>query len=254
MKTQKTNMTTRLSLVLAGAVCLASVAEADTTLVYELTDAQGNKIEQKYQIHGRFLRIDSDAESQTNSLILDAGYMFMYVVNRGKQTFTTFGSSPFHQGKRMSEKTKTAGTDEPEAANIREASTTTPQPPKLSPTGQKKTVAGTRCMVVNEIRNDKPVAEHCLADAAALGMTSRELISMSRLIEFSKQWTDPDWIAVQSGENFISIQSAPPAGDATFVLKSVSHEIMPSDFFRVPSEYQKLEPENDYSGLITGKK
>jgi hypothetical protein len=254
MKTQKTNMTTRLGLILAGAVCLASVAEADTTLVYELTDAQGNKIEQRYQIHGRFLRIDSDADSQPNSLILDAGYMFMYVVDPGKQTFTTFGSSPFHQGKQMPAKAKTTGTAEPETADTKKVSATSPQPPVLSPTGQKQTVAGVRCMVVNEIRNDKPVAEHCLANAAALGMTSRELITMARLIEFSKQWTDPDWIAVQSDEDFVSIQSVPPAGNATFVLKSVSHEILPADHFRVPSEYQKLEPENDYAGLITGKK
>jgi hypothetical protein len=104
------------------------------------------------------------------------------------------------------------------------------------------------------MRNDKRVAEHCMADAAALGMTPRELITMARLIEFSKQKTDPDWIALQSDEQFIAIRSGPPGGAATFVLKSVSHDIVPWDYFRVPREYKKLPPADDYAGLITGKK
>lgn len=248
-------MKTQINLVFAATVCSAAVAHADTTLVYELMNAQGEKIEQTYQIRGRFMRVDSNAESQPYTLILDAGYLFMNVVDREKGSYTTFGGAPFHQGERLPAKPKATGTVEPETAhNEKEVDVTSPQPSVLSPAGRKETVAGTRCMVVDEIRNDKPVAQHCLADAAALEMTSRELITMARLIEFSKQKTDPDWIAFQSDENFISIRSRPAEGEVTFVLKSVSHDTLPWSLFRVSPEYKKQEPEDDYAGLITGKK
>lgn len=235
------------NLFLAAAAFYASVAGADTTLVYKLTGTQGEELEQTYTIRGRFMSVDSNAESQPYSLILDAGFMIMHVVDDDKKVFSTYGESPYHQGKKMPEKSESD-------VNVKQMAKKPVTAPILKPTGKKETVAGVRCMIVNEIENDKPVAEHCMADAYALGMSPRELITMARLIDFSKEWTDPDWIAVQSKEKYISIRSRPSGGDVAFILEAVSHKIASRDYFRVPPEYQKLDSEVDFTGIITGKK
>jgi hypothetical protein len=247
-------MRTCLSLCLAAIFSLPAGASADTTLVYELVDAAGKKTEQTYTIRGRFVRVDQGSDTPKNFLLLDGGFLYMNVVDGEKGTFTTFGESPFHQGERLPATAKAASEAEPTAEPAEQAAAQTSPKSTLSPTGKKRSIAGVRCREVMEMRNDKPVAEHCVADAAALGMTPRELITMARLIEFSKQRTDPDWIAMQSDEQFISIRSAPPGAAATFELKSVSHDIVPREYFRVPAGYKKLEPEHDYAGLITGSK
>jgi len=256
-------MRTCLTLCLGAIFALPVTADADTTLVYELVDSAGKKTEQTYTIRGRYVRVDKDSESKKNFLLLDGGFLIMHVIDGEKGTFSTFGESPYHQDKQFSAKPAPASVAEPEAEQAKaepEAGQAKPAAAEsapmsvLSPTGKMQSVAGVRCRVVNEMRNEKPVAEHCLADPAALGMTPRELITMARLIEFAKQRTDPDWIAVQSDEQFISIRSAPPGGDASFVLKSVAHDIVPRDAFRVSPGYKKLLPEDGYAGLITGKK
>ncbi|MEN8760799.1 MAG: hypothetical protein ABF290_00090 [Thiogranum sp.] len=239
---------------LAVILSLPFTAHADTTLVYELVDAAGEKTQQTYTIRGRFLRVDKDAETSKNFLLLDGGFLYMNVVDGEKGTFTTFGDSPYHQGQRLPAKPKPGNTAATGSEQAGKANAKSPPLSVLSPTVQKDSVAGIRCRIVNELRDGTPVAEHCLADPAALGMTPRELISMARLIEFAKQRTDPDWIAIQSDEQFITIRSRPAEGEPTFVLKSVSHEIASRDLFRVPPAYQKLEPEDDYAGLITGRK
>jgi len=254
MKTQQTGIKTAISLLFVGAVCVASAAVADTTLVYELTDAQGNKSEQRYQIHNRFMRIDRAVGLQPNALILDAGYMFMYMIDTDKKTFATFGSSPYHQGARVPAADKTGETADTAPKNPEKTSAAPSRSSVIKPTGKREAVEGIRCMVVNETSNDKPVAEHCLADSGALGMTPRELITMARLIEFSKQRTDPNWIAIQSDEDFVTIRSTLPDGETTFVLKQVSHDILPPENFRVPEGYKKVAPQPDYAGLITGSK
>lgn len=235
------------NLFLAAAACYASVASADTTLVYKLTGAQGEELEQTYTIRGRFMSVDSNAESQPYFLILDAGFMIMHVVDNDKKVFSTYGESPYHQDK------KTPQISENDA-NVKQMAKKPVVAPILKPTGKKETVAGVRCIIVNEIENDKPVAEHCMADAHALGMSPRELITMARLIDFSKEWTDPEWVAVQSEEKYISIRSRPLDGDVAFILEAVSHKIASREHFRVPPEYQKLDSEGDFSGIITGKK
>lgn len=235
------------NLFFAATVIYASVAGADTTLVYKLTGTQGEEIEHTYNIRVRFMRVDSNAESQPYSLILDAGFMIMHVVDDDKKVFSTYGESPYHQDRKMPEK---SGHD----ANLKQVARKPVVAPILKPTGKKDTVAGVRCMIVNEIVNDMPVAEHCMADAYALGMTPREVITMARLIDFSKAWTDPDWIAVQSNEKYISIRSRPAGGDVTFMLEAVSHETASRDYFRVPPEYQKLDSKDGHTGIITGKK
>ncbi|HUT40198.1 MAG TPA: hypothetical protein VM011_02565 [Gammaproteobacteria bacterium] len=249
-------MKTRLSIVSAVAALLSCSVHADTTLVYDLVDAAGQTTQQTYSIRGRFLRVDKSNEAPENFLLLDGGFLYMNVVNGEKQTFTTFGDSPHHQGgtrlPAAAPKAESAAAPAPAAAG--QAAEKSPPKNILSPTTEKNTVAGFSCRVVREMRDDKLLAEHCLVDAYALGMTPRELISMARLIEFSRQRTDPDWIAIQSDEQFITIRSRPAVGEPTFILKSVSHEIVPREYFRVPAEYEKLQPADDYTGLITGKK
>ena len=240
-------MKTRLTLLFAIAAGLSHTVNAETSLTYELVDAQGATKEQIYTLHGRWTRIDNATVSKQKHFILDTGFMIMHVVDSEKSVFSTFGESHFHQGKQE----QTAA----DVATAKQAAERESKVPTLKPTGNKDTVAGIRCNIVNEIENEKPVAEHCMASASALGMNQREMITMARLVDFSRQWTDPDWIATQSNEQFVSIRSRPAGGSATFQLKSVSHLIPPSDYFRVPAGYQKLDTAaDDHAGLITGMK
>lgn len=241
------HMQTRLGLILTTLCSLPLLAQAESSLVYELTDAAGATSEQTYTLHGRWARVDRKDAAQANHLILDTGFMIMYVVDSAQSVFSTFGESPHHQGEKL---TPSAGSKTvPTRAEGRSSDAIT-----LAPTGGRDSVAGIRCNLVNEIVDGKTVAEHCMADAAALGMNQREMITMARLIDFSRQWTDPDWIAIQRNEQFVSIRSRPANGDPTFILKAVSHDTPPGDFFRVPPSYRKLDTGGDFKGLITGSK
>ena len=236
-----------LNLIFAASAGLSLAVHAETSLVFELVDAQGTKKEQTYTLHGRWARVDDTAEEHKKFLILDTGFMIMHVVDSEKEVFSTFGDSPFHQGKKL----QTKSGDE---ANPKQATKNAVKVPTLKPTGSRDSVADVRCNIVNEIVDNKPVAEHCMANAAAMGMSRREITTMARLIQFSRDWTDPDWMVVQMNEQFISIRSRPAGGDVIILLKAVSHQTPPVDFFRVPKEYRKLDPGTDYEGLITGKK
>jgi hypothetical protein len=242
-------MKIRLSVFFAVAVAitLPTTVNAETTLIYELVDDQEVAKEQTYTLHGRWARVDDSTLTDKQHLILDAGFMIMYVVDTEKTVFYTFGESPLHQGKKLPAPSG-------DAANPKQAAKKASPEPNLKPTGAIETVAGVRCNIVNEIVDDKPVAEHCMADAAALGMNPREMTTMARLIQFSRDWSDPDWIAVQMKELFISIRSRPVGGTDTFLLNAVSHQTPAADYFRVPREYRKLNSDEDYTGLITGKK
>ena len=173
--------------------------------------------------------------------------MIMHVVDSEAAEFYTFGESPLHQGKKLPAPSGDNATPKQTAKKA------LPEP-SLQPTGVVNTVADVRCNIVNEIVDGKPVAEHCMADAASLGMNPREMTTMARLIQFSREWSDPDWIAVQLKERFIPIRSRPVDGTESFLLKAVSHQTPPADYFRVPREYRKLDSDDDYAGLITGKK
>lgn len=240
-------MKTHLNLLFAVTAGLSFAINAETTLVYELVDSQGAAKEQTYTLHGRWVRVNNSNENETaeNYFLLDSGFMIMHVVDDEKGEFFTFGESPHHQSRTVP---KTPAAD----ATTKQLTEKKADKSVLKPTGKKDTVAGVQCRVVNEVLNDKPVAEHCMADVVALQMTPRELITMARLIEFSKEWTDPDWIAAQSDEKYVSIRSRPVDGDANFILKSVSHELPPVDYFRIPPAYKKLDSDTDYAGLMTG--
>lgn len=212
-----------------------------------------NQSRPTYTSRGRYVSVNKNPEAPKDFLLLDADFMIMHLVDSEKATFTTFGDSPYHQRNKVLPAPWPAAPADPEAAPSKPATAASPQPSVLSPTGETESVAGFRCRVVKEMRNDEVVAEHCMVDAASLEMTPRELITMARLIEFSKQRTDPDWIAVQLDQQFITIQSRPVGGEETFVLKSVAHDIVSRDYFRVPPGYKKLESKGDYAGLITGE-
>ncbi|MEZ5540467.1 MAG: hypothetical protein R3F42_00270 [Pseudomonadota bacterium] len=240
-------MKSQLFAIAALACGLSLAAHAETSLVYELTDSQGKTTEQTYTLHGRWVRVDYNVPDAPRHLILDTGFLIMYVVDSAQESFFTFGQSPHHQGEQLA---STAGQQAAPQRMVERGSAAA----TLAPTGQRESVAGIRCNLVDEVVDGKTVAEHCLADPAVLGMSQREMITMARLIDFAREWSDPDWIAIQRNEQFVSIRSRPADGVATFVLKSVSHTTPPADYFRVPASYRKRETGSDYRGLLTGSK
>ena len=134
-----------LTLCMGAIFALPVRAGADTTLVYELVDAAGNKTEQTYSIRGRFLRVDQNPATPHSFLLLDGGFMYMNVVDGEKETFSTFGASPFHQGERLPATAKAASPALPVAEPAKQAAAKSPPRPVWSPTGEKGSVAGVRC-------------------------------------------------------------------------------------------------------------
>lgn len=241
------------TLFLPAILSLASLGSyADSTLVYELTDASGKATQQTYTIDGRWIRVDSDDAFKNGYLVLDTGFLIMHVVDTKNKTFTTFGRSPIHQRFGLPKKHKEGALHFQDFKNNKNNNL---EKTKFVPGKKQKRVAGVRCREVKEITEKNKVrAEHCMADASAFGMTPRELITLSRLIQFSREMTDANWVAAQSKERYIPAESHSPDNKASFVLKSVSHERLPNDNFRIPKSFRIIEPKDDYSGLITGEK
>ena len=126
-------------------------------------------------------------------------------------------------------------------------------PPKLKATKKMRTVAGIRCRVVHELRDGEPVMEHCMANSAALGVTKREVITLSRL--FSKARTmEFDWLGTGTkDEEFVAIQSRSLGDNRLLQLTSVSTKPLPAGHLRIPKSFKLVEPDVQSGAKSTGK-
>lgn len=260
----------KIALIWAG--CCASLARAEATLVYETTDAAGAKTQHTFSISGRFVRMDSDPREQSGYALFDSGRMVMFFVDEKEKSYTPVRATPpwvddhpatstTPAGKAKAdpadkgaaaEPAKPAGeaeaTTEPAAAKetaesaAAEETTEPAAATTLKATKKKRTVAGKRCRVVVEMAADKPVAEHCMSGTGELGLSTREMMTLSRL--FTKTETlDLNLLGVATrDESYASIQSTRAADKASQVLISASRTAIPAEKLRIPRDYKKLEP------------
>lgn len=113
--------------------------------------------------------------------------------------------------------------------------------PTFKPSKKKRTVAGIRCRVVHELFDDKPVKEHCMANSAALGVTKREVITLSRLFAMARK-LEFDWLGVGTkDEEFIAIHSRDLGDNRMLQLTSLSAKPLPAGYLRIPRSFTLVE-------------
>ncbi len=126
--------------------------------------------------------------------------------------------------------------------------------PTLKPTKKKLTIAGVRCRVVHELLDGQAVREHCMANSAALGVTKREVITMSRLFAMARK-LDFDWLGTGTkDEEFISVQSRDLDNNRTLLLTAVSTEPLPAGYLRIPRSFERIDFEAKADSEVSGAK
>ncbi len=204
-------------------LCAASASYADSTLVYQLTNKAGDKVEHTIQISGRWLRLDSQPRGKADYTVMDMGRMLMFEVDDKTKSFqlTRMGRLYWPQ--------------------------TPLNSPKFKPINNKNVVAGVSCQPVNELGNNKkPVAEHCMSAGGPLGLNAREMITLSRLFMSVRRMSnnlENSWLGVATpDERQVSLLSQNAAGDR-LTLKSVSHGRIDKTLLKIPVDYKRLQPD-----------
>ena len=182
------------------ALSMTSVVHADSTIVYELNDAGGLKIQHTISISGRWLRLDSQPKGKSDYTVMDLGRMLMFDVNDSEKNFQLTRMGRLYWP---------------------ETSLTSP---KFKPIPKKNAVSGIRCQPVDETGADnKSVAQHCMSSGGALGLNAREMITLSRLF-MSARRLGLSWPGVATpDERQISLLSKNSSG-VMQEFKSVTHQ------------------------------
>ena len=237
LSASKSKVIKRLSLsAMVLAACGVSAVHADAALTYELTGDGDSKTVKQFSMARFFIRIDDPAD-EDKYLLFQAGKFFpLFSVDKASSAYTrlTPAVTPFMGPDTTAKKKADAQTSDVEPAE--------PSPaPKLKPTSKKRSVAGIQCRVVHEIVDDKPAVEHCMANSAKLGLTTREVITMARTFEMARN-RDLGWLGVGTeDEEFISVQSKDLSNNRVLSLTAVSTKPLPEGYLRIPREYQEIE-------------
>ena len=211
---------------------------ADATLTYELTEADGSKTTKKFSTARLYVRIDDSTDEKRYLLFEAAKFFPLYSVNQAESTYTQLTPKviPYMGPETMAKKAADAYTPEIEA--VEKA-----PPAVLKPGNKKRTIAGIRCRVINEMLDGKPAIEHCMVNSANLNVTTREIISMARTFSMARD-RDFGWLAAGTeDEEFISIQSRDLRTKRVFGLTSVSNKPLAQGYLRIPREYKQVKAE-----------
>lgn len=233
----------KIAAICAG--CYASMAQADATLVYETLDTAGTKTQHTFSITGRFVRIDTDPRKQPGYSLFDTGRMVMFNVDEKTHSYLPVKAGDFFHpaiqvkqpdSKEDSTAKKTVSSD----TNVNKADPATVQ--TLKATKKKRTVSDKRCRVVIEMANDKQVAKHCMSGTGDLGLSDREVVTLSRLFtKADKLGLDLLGVATED-EKYVSIQSQRTDDKTSQTLKSVSKIAIPTEKMRIAEDYKLIKP------------
>jgi hypothetical protein len=205
--------------VILFTLCAAPVSYADSTVIYELTNKDGVKIEHKIIISGRWLRLESEPKEKSDYTIMDMGRLLKFDIDDKAKSFQLTRMGKLYWPK------------------------TTLNSPKFIPIAKKDTVAGVPCQPVNEVdNNQKPITEHCMSSSGSLKLNAREMITLSRLFMSTRRMGN-SWLGVATpDERQVSILSQNSNG-GKLMLKSVSHGPIDTTLFKVPVDYKRLQPD-----------
>ena len=205
----------------------ASIAQADSTIVYELTAKDGSKFEHTVSISGRWLRLDTLPKGNSDYIVMDMGRMMMFEVHDQDKSFQVTRMGRLYWP----------------ATNL-----TSPQ---FKPVAKKSAVSGVHCQPVNEMTsNEIKIAQHCMTAGGGLGFNAREMITLSRLF-MSARRLGQNWPGVATpDERQVSLLSQGADGIKQ-MYKGVSHGWIDSTLFKIPVNYQRLKP--DFPVAMPGK-
>lgn len=200
-----------------------SICYADSTIVYESSNINGDKVEHTILISGPWLRIDSVPKGKTDYVIMDTSRLLKFDIDEKAKTYQLTRMGKLYW---------------PETALIS---------PNFKMLRKKKTVASVPCQPVNELGEDKqPVAEHCMAAGSSLRLSAREMFTLSRLFmssrRMSENLSDSRLGVATPDERQVSILSEDPAGNK-LELKSVSHGWINRKLLKIPTGYKQLKPD-----------
>ena len=244
----------RMAFIVAG--CCAQLAQADATLVYETSDTAGAKTQYTFSISGRFVRIDSEPREQSGYSLFDTGRMVMFNVDETAHSYMPVKAGRFfHPSISVTPPDTTANKTAEKPASSKPAEDSSAEKTAssdpavaastattLKATKKKLTVAGKRCRVVLELADEKPVAEHCMSGTGELGLSKREVVTLSRLFTKAANLNLNLLGAATKDERYVSIQSQRTDDKASQTLKSVSKTAIPSEKMRIPEDYKQLQP------------
>ena len=218
----------KIAAVCAG--CYAFMAQADTTLVYETLDKDGAKTQHTFSISGRFVRIDAEPSKQPGYALFDSGRMVMFFVDDKTKSYTPVRATPPIMESMPHVTQKTEKPTDPAPGTT------------LKATKKKRTVADKRCRVVMEMVDDKQVAEHCMSGTGELGLSTREMMTLSRLFTKTGDLDLGLPGTATTDESYASIQTQRQDDKASQKLISSSKQAIPAEKLRIPREYKQLEP------------
>lgn len=209
----------RIAVAVLAASSVVPLAHADSMLVYELTGADGGKIQHTISIRGSWLRLESEPKGKYDYTVMDTGRLLMFEVDDQAKSFQVTRMGRLYW---------------PE---------TPLNAPKFKPVPKKQTVSGVHCQPVHEMgKDEKSIAQHCMSAGGPLGMGARETITLSRLF-MSARRIGLGWLGVATpDERQVSILSQKPDG-ARQEFKSVVHSPVAKTLFKVPNAYKRLKPD-----------
>jgi hypothetical protein len=232
-----------MSLRPAPAVLVAAVfsacAHADSTLVYEASRPEGKAWELRIFTAEFEARVEGGPVQPAGYLLFDgtARLVFYSVDDAGKRYWLLpqpVGSAAGGE----------AGESRPPLSAV-DPVRTRPAPlarPEFAPTPGQEDVAGVRCRIVSEVRDGKPFAEHCMATASALGISERDVRTLSRLFNTGTGYAMGWGLAGTQDERFISVRTRDAAGRQVVELRSVDNKPLPIGRVRIEPDYLKVEP------------
>ena len=266
-------------IALALGAWLTTPVLADASFSYKLTEADNTSTEKTISIAGLFARIEQtgdtgsyllyqagkffplyrvDPTAGTYSLLTEPARPFLTPPKQGQPAGTakTGGKEPVGDGEEQPPRPGTeddaAASNTSDAKSVPAASASHPSPasqgssrtaqhPKLKATRKSLRVNGIPCRVILEMDNGEPAVEHCMANAARLKVTEREVITLARTFTMARA-RQLGWLGIGSeDEKFVSIRSRDLRDNRTLELKSVSTAPQPVGYQRIPREYKQLE-------------
>ena len=234
------HINTLASLAFAGLSIVTSMARADATLVYVTVTADAGKTVHTFNIRDRFIRVDMDSEPN-RYWVIDTGLLTIADVDKSRQEYT------FEKLPRPILPGAVAASGKAPAPAAAGGAAILAAEPVLAATRNKESVAGIGCRVVIEKVDKQPVAEHCMAGTGELGLTSREMITLSRMFTTARR-LGLGWVGVATpDERIVSINSRLLDGDAGQQLQSVSYEYIENELMQVPKSYRRIKPGQEQS-------
>jgi hypothetical protein len=225
-----------MAAALAGTLA-GSAAQAAGTFVYDGTGADGKPWELRISTSEFFARIEGGPQQPASYLLFDGSTrLVFYAIDTAQKRYWLLP-------------TPGAGGAQPPATpppvSAAEPVRAVPAPiarPDFTPSDRQEEVAGLRCRVVQHTVDGKPASEQCMATPASLGVSERDVRTLTRLLNTAQGYGMGWGVLGTRDERLVSIRARDPEGKVTAVLKSVDGRPLAAGAVRVGADYRRVDP------------